>query len=106
MTINSEIDRERTPTRRMQIGFYVTSVVFNVCLIAQLLTVGVAYFNNPAWWNIHVWLVRGYGGLSLVLLGWSFLTPFSRQNTTSHRKSTSAAGTTICPVFISKLLFT
>jgi hypothetical protein len=61
----------------MQIGFYATSIVFNLCLIAQLLTVGVAYFNNPAWWNIHVWLVRGYGGLSLILLAGSLITPFS-----------------------------
>ncbi|MEG4281060.1 DUF6220 domain-containing protein [Microcoleus sp. MON1_C1] len=79
MTTCSETDRERTPTRWIQIGFYATSIVFNVCLIAQLLTVGIAYFNNPAWWNIHVWLVRGYGGLSLVLLGWSFIAPFSRR---------------------------
>ncbi|EGK83965.1 hypothetical protein D0A34_07810 [Microcoleus vaginatus PCC 9802] len=77
MTTDLEIDRDPTPW--MPIGFYATSIVFNVCLIAQLLTVGVAYFNNPAWWNIHVWLVRGYGGLSLVLLGWSFIAPFSRR---------------------------
>lgn len=77
MTTDLEIDRAPTPW--MPIGFYVTSIIFNVCLIAQLLTVGVAYFNNPAWWDIHVWLVRGYGGLSLVLLGWSFLAPFSRR---------------------------
>ena len=51
----------------------------SVGLIAQLLTVGVAYFNNPAWWDIHVWLVRGYSGLSLILLGWSFIAPFSRR---------------------------
>jgi len=79
MTTCSETDRERALTPWMPIGFYATSIVFNVCLIAQLLTVGVAYFNNPAWWNIHVWLVRGYGGLSLVLLGWSFIAPFSRR---------------------------
>lgn len=77
MTPNSEIDR--TPTHWMQIGFYATSVVFNLCLMAQLLTVGVAYFISPAWWDIHVWLVRGYGGLSFLLLGWSFITPFSPQ---------------------------
>lgn len=79
MAINSEIDRAHAPTGWMQIGFYATSIVFNVCLIAQLLTVGFAYFNNPAWWDIHVWLVRGYSGLSLILLGWSFLAPFSRK---------------------------
>jgi hypothetical protein len=75
----SEINSDRTPIRWMQIGFYATSIVFNVCLIAQLLTVGVAYFNDPAWWNIHVWLVRGYSGLSLILLGWSYTAPFSRR---------------------------
>lgn len=79
MTTNLEINRAHTPTHWMQIGFYATSIIFNVCLIAQLLTVGFAYFNNPAWWVIHVWLVRGYGGLSLILLGWSFIAPFSRR---------------------------
>ncbi|MBW4686732.1 MAG: hypothetical protein KME40_16910 [Komarekiella atlantica HA4396-MV6] len=77
MTINSEIDH--APTRSMQISFYATSVVFNLCLVAQLLTVGVAYFVNPAWWDIHVLLVRGYSGLSLLLVGWSFITRFSSQ---------------------------
>ena len=79
MNTTSEIDRDRTPTNWVQIGFYTTSIVFNLCLIAQLLTVGVAYFNDPSWWNIHVWLVRGYGGLSLILWGWSSLAPFSRK---------------------------
>lgn len=77
MTINPEI--KRADRSAMQVGFYATSVVFNLCLITQLLTVGIAYFISPAWWNIHVWLVRGYGGLSLVLLGWSFITPFPPQ---------------------------
>ena len=67
----------RTPTHWVQIGFYATSIIFNLCLIAQLLTVGIAYFNNPAWWDIHIGLVRGYSGLSLILLGWAFIAPFS-----------------------------
>jgi Family of unknown function (DUF6220) len=79
MTTNSEIDHDYNPTRWVQIGFYATSIVFNLCLIAQLVTVGVAYFHDPTWWDIHVWLVRGYSGLSLILLGWSFITPFSRR---------------------------
>ncbi len=79
MSTTSEIDRDRTPTYWVRIGFYTTSIVFNLCLVAQLLTVGVAYFNDPSWWNIHVWLVRGYSGLSLILWGWSSLAPFSRK---------------------------
>jgi Family of unknown function (DUF6220) len=77
MTTNLEI--ERIPTRWVQIGFYATSIVFNLCLIAQLVTVGIAYFHDPAWWDIHVWLVRGYSGLSLILLGGAFAAPFSRR---------------------------
>jgi hypothetical protein len=78
MSANSEVDGDRTsPHRWMQISFYAAATVFNLCLIAQLLTVGVAYFNDPAWWDIHVWLVRGYCGLSLILLGGSLIAPFS-----------------------------
>ena len=77
MVTNSGI--VRTPTYWVQIGFYATSIVFNLCLIAQLLTVGVAYFKDPTWWNIHVLLVRGYSGLSLILLGWAFTAPFSNK---------------------------
>ncbi len=77
MTINSEIPHDRISTHWVQTGFYATAIVFNLCLIAQLLTVGVAFFNDPTWWAIHVWLVRGYGGLSLVLLAWAFVAPFS-----------------------------
>ncbi|GAA6619485.1 DUF6220 domain-containing protein [Scytonema sp. NUACC26] len=75
MMINAEIDR--ASPQWMQIGFYVTSIVFNLCLIAQVLTVGVAYFDDPGWWTVHIWLVRGYSGLSLVLLGGSLSLPFS-----------------------------
>ncbi|BAY80652.1 hypothetical protein NIES267_01090 [Calothrix parasitica NIES-267] len=77
MTINLQTNRDIATTNWIQLGFYITSVIFNVCLIAQVLTVGVAYFTNPGWWNIHVWLVRGYSGLSLILLAESFIAPFS-----------------------------
>ncbi|NJK54437.1 MAG: hypothetical protein HC936_19680 [Leptolyngbyaceae cyanobacterium SU_3_3] len=77
--MTTALDCDCVPNRWTQIGFYATSILFNICLIAQLLTVGVAHFKNPFWWNIHVWLVRGYGGLSLVLLGWAFVAPFSRR---------------------------
>jgi hypothetical protein len=63
-------------TSWVQIGFHAIAVFFNLCLIAQVLTVGLAYFYNPEWWQIHIWLVRGYGGVSLILLGWVFLNLF------------------------------
>jgi hypothetical protein len=100
MTINSEIDRDRAPIPSMQIGFYATSVVFNLCLTAQLLTVGVAYFVNPAWWHIHVWLVRGYSGLSLILLGWSFITPFSPQIQRLTASLTVLLGLQFCSIHL------
>jgi Family of unknown function (DUF6220) len=67
------------PPRRLQVGFYAVLVIFNLCLIAQVLTVGIAFFVNPAWWNIHVWLVRSYGGLALLLLAWALCTPVTPQ---------------------------
>ncbi|MBW4693942.1 MAG: hypothetical protein KME27_19535 [Lyngbya sp. HA4199-MV5] len=79
MTINVEIDRNAAPRRWMLVSFYVASVVFNLCLIAQLLTVGIAYFVDPAWWQVHVWLVRSYSGLSILLLIWSFIAAYSPQ---------------------------
>ena len=79
MTVNSGIDCAQTPTRWTQIGFYTVAVLFNLCLIAQVLTVGLASFYNPNWWNIHVLLVRGYSGLSLILLLWVFLVAFPRR---------------------------
>jgi hypothetical protein len=77
MTINLEPDRNATPAHWMLMSFYAVAVIFNLCLIAQLLTVGAAYFVDSAWWQIHVWLVRGYSGLSLLLLGWSFSASYS-----------------------------
>lgn len=77
MTTTSETDHDIAATSWVQLGFYATSILFNVCLMAQVLTVGVAYFTDPAWWNIHVWLVRGYSGLSLILLGGSLSLPYS-----------------------------
>ncbi|MGF1570926.1 MAG: DUF6220 domain-containing protein [Nodosilinea sp.] len=61
------------------LGFYAVAVLFNLCLVAQVLTVGLAYFDAPAWWNLHVWLVRGYGGLALVLLVWVYWHPFPQR---------------------------
>ncbi|MBD1996927.1 hypothetical protein H6G00_09885 [Leptolyngbya sp. FACHB-541] len=53
-------------------GFFILVVIFNLCLNAQVLTVGLAYFYHPEWWKMHVWLVRGYSGLSLILLIWAY----------------------------------
>ena len=79
MTINSALDGDESPQHWMKIGFYAIAVLFNLCLIAQLLTVGIAYFNDPSWWNVHVLLVRGYSGLSLILLVGARIAPFSRR---------------------------
>ncbi len=73
----SGINVERTDWRL--VGFYNIAVVFNLCLVAQVLSVGVAYFSDPNWWTIHVWLVRGYSGLSLVLLAGALTLPFSKR---------------------------
>ena len=83
MATKIEIDSEasplenRTPPDWLKTCFYATAILFNLCLIAQLLTVGIAYFSDPTWWAVHVWLVRGYGGLSLVLLAGALIRPFS-----------------------------
>ncbi|CBN58763.1 MULTISPECIES: DUF6220 domain-containing protein [Kamptonema] len=76
MIINSSSDSLQASQRQNQIFFYIFAVLFNICLIAQVLTVGLAYFYNSEWWNIHVWLVRGYSGLSLILLVGAYWIPF------------------------------
>jgi hypothetical protein len=79
MTISSEVNRN-VSMNGAGIGFYAISILFNICLIAQVLTVGVAYFTDPTWWRVHVWLVRGYSGLSLVLLAGALMLPFSKRS--------------------------
>lgn len=79
MTISSSSDQALISGHQRHIGFYSVAVLFNLCLVAQVLTVGLAYFYEPEYWKLHVWLVRGYSGLSLILLGWSFAAPFSRR---------------------------
>ncbi|EDX86519.1 hypothetical protein S7335_4224 [Synechococcus sp. PCC 7335] len=63
------------PTGWKQHVFYGMTIAFNLCLVAQVMTVGVAYFNNPVWWNVHVWLVRGYSGLPLLLWAGTWFVP-------------------------------
>lgn len=79
MTVNSGIDDTQISRRWIQISFLIAVVLFNLCLIIQIFSVGLAYFYNSDWWNLHIWLVRGYGGLSLILLIWVFLIPFPRR---------------------------
>jgi len=79
MATNFGADSIQLSARWIQIGFLAIAVLFNLCLTAQVLTVGLAYFYNPQWWNIHVWLVRGYSGLSLLLMGWVYLLPFPQR---------------------------
>ncbi|RCJ41601.1 hypothetical protein A6769_01440 [Nostoc punctiforme NIES-2108] len=79
MTVNSGIDDTQISRRWIQISFLIAAVLFNLCLIIQIFSVGLAYFYNSDWWNLHIWLVRGYGGLSLILLIWGFLIPFPRR---------------------------
>ena len=79
MTISFNADRVREPARWAQIGFLAIAVLFNLCLVAQLLAVGLAIFQNPVWWNTHVWLGRGFGVLGAILLFWVFLQAFPRK---------------------------
>jgi Family of unknown function (DUF6220) len=76
-----DIHSEQTKLSRRWIQklFLAISVLFNFCLIAQLLTVGLAVFDNPTWWNIHILLVRGYGGLVVLLLAGLFVNPFPQK---------------------------
>ncbi|MBW4615328.1 MAG: hypothetical protein KME21_19045 [Desmonostoc vinosum HA7617-LM4] len=72
-------DSVQASLRRSQLWFSRVASLFNICLLAQVLTVGIAYFHNPEWWKIHIWLVRGYSWLSLLLLVWVFLNPFPQR---------------------------
>lgn len=63
----------------LMLGFYILAILFNLCLNAQVFTVGMAYFYDPKWWQVHTWLVRGYGGLSLILGTWVCFSSFSQR---------------------------
>jgi Family of unknown function (DUF6220) len=79
MTIDFHASQSQQSGRWIQIAFFAIAVLFNLCLLVQLLTVGLAVFYEPAWWSIHVWLVRRYGGLVVLLLAGLFLSPFPRK---------------------------
>ncbi|AFY32223.1 DUF6220 domain-containing protein [Calothrix sp. PCC 7507] len=79
MTVNSGIDDTQISRRWIQISFFIAVVFFNLCLVIQIFSVGMAYFYNSDWWKLHICLVRGYSGLSIILLLWVFLMPFPRR---------------------------
>lgn len=79
MNIDFHAERTQPAGRWAQIGFLLIAVLFNLCLVAQLLTVGLAVFYSPTWWSIHVLLVRGYGGLAVLLLAGLLTSPFHRK---------------------------
>jgi hypothetical protein len=67
-------------------GFYWCVIGLNICFNLQVLTVGLAYFYQAEWWQAHVWLVRFYAVLAIVLPLWSHrieLSPRIRQLTIS-----------------------
>ena len=76
-------------------GFFLLVLAFNLCLNAQVLTVGLAYFYNPQWWKAHVWLVRSYSGLSLILYGMGISDYPSSPSEKPHSQSTSPVGIAI-----------
>ncbi|MFN6530400.1 DUF6220 domain-containing protein [Nostoc sp. ChiSLP03a] len=76
MTLNPGIDDTQISGRWIKISFFIAVVFLHLCLAIQVFSVGLAYFYNSNWWNLHIWLVRGYSGLSLILLIWVFLIPF------------------------------
>jgi hypothetical protein len=77
--IDLQSEQTKLSGRWIQKGFLTIAVLFNFCLIAQLLTVGLAVFDDPTWWHIHVVLVRGYGGLVVLLLAGLFLHTFPQK---------------------------
>ena len=100
MTTNLETNRDIAAKSWVKFGFYAISIIFNVCLIAQVLTVGVAYFTDPTWWNIHVWLVRGYSGLALILLAGSLVAPFSDKVRSLAASLTVLLGLQFCSIHL------
>ncbi len=79
LLINQKTEQNQFLSKSAAVSFCIIAVLFNICLIIQLLTVGLAYFSNPNYWRIHVWLVRGYGGLSLILMLLAYWFPFSER---------------------------
>lgn len=67
MTINLPSEHRQSSKSWTQIGCLAIAILFNICLVAQLLTVGLAVFYDSTWWSLHVWLVRSYAGSAVLL---------------------------------------
>lgn len=98
--IDIHSEQTKLSGRLIQKGFLAISVLFNLCLIAQLLTVGLAVFDDPTWWNIHILLVRGYGGLSLILTLGAFIPPFSNRVRSLTASLTVLLGLQFCSIHL------
>jgi Family of unknown function (DUF6220) len=79
MVIDLHSEQSKLSGRWVQKGFLAIAALFNLCLIAQLLTVGLAIFDDPTWWNIHILLVRRYSGLVVLLLAELLIHPFPQK---------------------------
>lgn len=79
MTINLSSEHKQSSKPWIRIGFLAIAILFNICLVAQLLTVRLAVFYDPTWWSIRVWSIRSYGGLVVLLFVGSSIEPFSRK---------------------------
>jgi hypothetical protein len=86
--------------RWIQKGVLAIAILFNLCLIAQLLTVGLAVFDDSTWWNIHILLVRGYAGLSLILTLGAFIAPFSDRVRSLAASLTVLLGIQFCSIHL------
>lgn len=96
MTIDLHFERSQQSRQWTRIGFLIIAVLFNLCLVAQLLTVGLAVFYNHTWWSIHVWLVRGYGGLVILLLAGLLINSFPQK----IKMLTGSLATLLCLQFL------
>ena len=81
MSASSSVPNNIEPTgnKTVTFGFYILAILLNFCLAAQVLTVGLAQFGDPTWWNTHVLLVRGYSILPLIMVALVYIFPFPKR---------------------------
>lgn len=61
-----------------KIIFLIGIIIFVVCLLLQLFTVGMSVFINPSWWATHTQFAHVIGSLALILLPVAFLGRFPK----------------------------